>query len=167
MPDSTAGSPALRPARTADAHRLTALARAAKASWPYPPEWLDAWREELTFTSAYLEAHTVLVAERSASDGPSVVGMVSLEAGPPPELAHLWVDPAEQGTGVGRLLVQGILAEARARGWKELEVRSDPNAVGFYERFGARPIGADAAPMPGAPDRTLPVLSLPTAPSGS
>ncbi len=37
-------------------------------------------------------------------------------------------------------------------------VASDPGAETFYTRLGARRVGTDPAPMPGAPDRILPVL---------
>ena len=38
----------IRSARTAEADRLTDLARRAKASWGYPAAWLQMWKKDLT-----------------------------------------------------------------------------------------------------------------------
>jgi len=39
-------------------------------------------------------------------------------------------------------------------------VVTDPHAEPFYLRLGARRVGEIAAPMPGAPERKLPLLEL-------
>lgn len=83
------------------------------------------------------------------------------EAGPPPEIAHPWVEPDAHGQGVGRMLGQRAVAEAARRGWTALEIVSDPHAAVFYARMGAVPAGSVPAPMQGAPDRTLPRLRPP------
>jgi len=54
--------------------------------------------------------------------------------------------------------VRGVLEAAAGLGSNGVIVVSDPHAQGFYERLGARPTGSVTAPMPGTPDRTLPVL---------
>lgn len=73
---------------------------------------------------------------------------------------HMWVRPGEIGRGVGRALVRDALDRAREGGAVGLEIESDPYAEGFYLRLGAKTVGAVPAPMPGAPDRTLPRLRL-------
>jgi GNAT superfamily N-acetyltransferase len=143
----------VRTARPEDAERLSAIARDAKASWGYPEEWLDRWRDELTFTPAYLEDHQTWVAET----GGVAVGVIALE----PSLAgmtidRLWVDPGAQGRGVGRALVAHALATAGAEG--TVDVLSDPHAEAFYLKLGFRRAGELPAPMPAAPDRILPRL---------
>jgi predicted N-acetyltransferase YhbS len=140
-----------------DAPELSNLAARAKARWGYPPDWLHAWRDELTITPAYLSQNQVLVAQA----GGEVIGTCALEDhGSSWALEHVWVEPAKHGAGVGRALVQRALAEARARRPGVVTVKSDPNAVGFYLRLGARQIGVAPAPMPSAPDRVLTLLEF-------
>lgn len=146
---------AIRPARATDAPELTALARAAKASWDYPEDWLREWEPQLTFSPNYIRAHTVFV----ATEGDQPVGVVALEATAEPEIAHLWVAPESQGRGVGRRLLTHAVETARSRGWASLRIESDPNAVPFYESVGAVQVSEVAAPVCGT-DRVLPVLRL-------
>jgi predicted N-acetyltransferase YhbS len=50
------------------------------------------------------------------------------------------------------------LREAAMVGLPSVRVVSDPFAEEFYSRLGAERCGQVPAPMPGAPDRTMPVL---------
>jgi ribosomal protein S18 acetylase RimI-like enzyme len=157
--DAEAGV-AFRHGTALDASELTQLARDAKAHWGYPPEWLAEWGDDLALTPDYIASHQVFVAESVDED--AVVGVCALaEHGDHWQLEHVWVAPASQRRGVGRALVDQALSVARARR-PDLTVRvhADPNAVGFYERLGARRIGRIEAPMPGAPSRDLPVLEF-------
>ncbi len=49
---------------------------------------------------------------------------------------HFAVDPACQGTGVGRRLMAATLASADAKGVTTLHLTASLTAVGFYEAFG-------------------------------
>jgi GNAT superfamily N-acetyltransferase len=147
----------LRRAAATDSAALTQLARAAKASWDYPAEWLAAWEPELELTADYIRDHNVMVAEIAGA----AVGVIGTGVGPHgPEIGHLWVAPDTQGAGVGRTLLEHAIAFARQQGWSALRIESDPFARPFYEHFGARYVGDLAAPVCGTP-RTLPILSLP------
>lgn len=148
----------IRRADADDAGTLTAIARAAKATWDYPAAWIEFWRGELTLTPEYLAAHRVFAAD---ADG-ATLGVYALEHhGDHWSLAHVWVAPAAQGLGVGRALVTHALDVARATAPElPMRVESDPNAVDFYVRLGARVIGEVPAPMPDAPSRTLPLLEF-------
>ena len=149
--------PFIRPGTSGDAARLTSLARRAKAHWGYPGAWLAAWETQLTIEPAYVTRHTVLVAEINGS----LAGMCALEdRGEAWSLEHLWVEPEFLGRGVGRALVERALALARAVHPGPVAAEADPNAAGFYRRLGARQVGAVPAPMPGAPDRVLPVFTF-------
>ena len=75
-------------------------------------------------------------------------------------LEHVWVDPEYQRRGIGRLVVERALDEARSLGHARVEVQSDPHAEAFYLRLGARRIGAVPAPMPGDSARVLPLLEF-------
>jgi len=148
----------IRPARVDEAEELTRLARQAKAAWGYPDAWLQEWAPRLSFSAAYLAVHAVFVA---ASEG-EPIGVIALEDEDEPEIAHLWVQPARHGAGVGRALVRRAMEYARQRGWASLRVETDPHAQAFYERMGAVRVGTVPAPVAGL-DRQLPVLRLPVA----
>jgi len=143
----------IRRAVSADSERANQLARTAKAHWGYPAEWLAAWDADLNITSADIERHRTFV----ASIGEAVVGICQIqESDQHAFLEHVWVDPSWHGQGIGRALVE----HARAAAPGVLTVVSDPHAELFYLRLGARRVGEVAAPMPGAPERKLPLLEL-------
>lgn len=148
---------AIRRAVPAEAGRLTALARAAKGHWGYPPDWLAAWADELAITPEYVAEHRVFVAEEAGA----LLGVSSIEDhGDHWMLENVWVDPGQQGRGVGKALVRCALEAAFAVRPGVVKLIADPHAAGFYERLGARRTGARPAPMPGAPERELPLFEI-------
>lgn len=74
--------------------------------------------------------------------GDQVVGTVRIlpaEYGGEPgawQLRSMAVDPAYQGRGIGRLLIDAIVAEARSRGIPLLWAKARTSALGFYEKAG-------------------------------
>jgi GNAT superfamily N-acetyltransferase len=58
------------------------------------------------------------------------------------ELYDLYVIPAWRGQGVGRVLVEQLMAQAT----RPLYLACLPTAVGFYQRFGFVPIGSETLP---------------------
>ena len=143
----------IRRATPSDSERATELARAAKAHWKYPADWLASWHADLAITAEMIDRHPTFV----ASLGDRVVGVCQLqEADERVMLEHVWVDPEVHGRGVGRALVE----HARNFAPGVMMVVADPNALGFYIKLGARRVGDVAGPMPGAPDRTLPLLEI-------
>ena len=143
----------IRRATSTDAERATELARIAKAHWGYPPEWLAAWRDDLAITAEDIQKHRTFVA--SLDD--IVVGVCQLQEGEVGALLeHVWVDPAAHGRGVGRALVLHARAESKG----VLAVVADPNAERFYIKLGAKRVAHVNAPMPGAPERKLPLLEF-------
>ena len=120
----------------------SALSRIDRATWsdlssPAPPP-----EAAKPFFSLRTRPEDVLVAER---DG-TIVGWAKIEHPTPfPSTDHVWtitglaVDPAAQGAGVGRALVEALADEARARGARRLTLRVfAPNEVArrLYERCG-------------------------------
>lgn len=139
----------------ADAEAATTIARRAKASWPYPPAWLDVWREELTLSPTDFRDHIGHMAELRGVP----VGVCLLEAHPGYwELSHLWVDPDAQRRGVGRALLEVVGRYLREHEIGACRIHSDPYAESFYLRLGAQRIGEIPSPMEGAPDRVLPLM---------
>lgn len=157
MTTATRPSWSLRRAVPADAERLTSLACLAKGHWGYPPEWMAAWEAELTITPEYLAEHRLFVAE----EGDALLGVSGIEDhGDHWVLEHLWVNPGQQGRGLGQALVRAALDAARAVRPGVVRLVADPHAAGFYERIGARRTGTLPAPMPGAPERELPLFEI-------
>ncbi len=146
----------IRRAQPGDAHEASRVARAAKAHWGYSQALLDAWEPQLRFTSAYIAQHVVFVAE----DEGLVVGVCALEEyGTHRDLAHLWVHPMAQHSGLGSALLRRAMEESAGRDGP-LRVESDPNAAGFYARAGAVRVGDVPAAVPGEPSRTLPLFEF-------
>ncbi len=149
------GAPLLRPARAAEAERLSAIAHAAKAALGYPPALIVAWREELTIEPELLQRHTVWVLECEGA----VRGFFSIHAaGNGAVLAHLWVDPPAQRRGFGSMLLRKALQLASVNRLDWLEVDAEPNAEAFYRRHGLHKVGEIAAPIPGDERRVRPQL---------
>jgi ribosomal protein S18 acetylase RimI-like enzyme len=147
----------IRRATSDDSERATELARMAKAHWGYPSDWLKAWEDDLIVTSEGIARHATFVA---SLDG-EVVGVCQLQQSDDHAmLEHVWVDPSCHRRGVGRALVEHARAQARG----VIAIVADPNAEEFYVKLGARKVGAVAAPMPGAPDRALPLMEMESAP---
>ena len=152
MPDVT-----IRPGTAADAAAATAIARSAKASWNYPADWLERWTSALTIDPEALLPDRSLVAIRDEHlVGVCVLGWQE-DSG---TLEHLWVDPAQQRRGIGQALMRRALGLAARAGRRRVTIESDPFAAPFYQALGARRIGETPAPMPGAPDRVLPLYEL-------
>jgi predicted N-acetyltransferase YhbS len=147
----------IRRAEPQDAATLTAIARAAKAAWGYPADWMAEWLPELTFTREYVSANEVFVA--TIDDEPVGVAVLHLSADGG-SLEHVWIAPAHQGCGIGGRLVRRALSAATAHGLRTLTVASDPHAEAFYLKLGAQRTGSEPAPMPGSPERFLPVLEF-------
>jgi ribosomal protein S18 acetylase RimI-like enzyme len=128
----------VRPARADDADRLLAIDRAtwSRESSPAPAPSQGPFFNERT------QPENVLVAEL---DG-DVAGWGKIDH--PTELAsseHVWhvfglaVDPAFEGRGVGRALMEALMAMARERGGSRMTLRvfaTNPRALRLYERLG-------------------------------
>jgi GNAT superfamily N-acetyltransferase len=134
--------PTLRPARPSEAERLTELVWASKRHWGYPDSLMELWRDQLRITPQTLQEREALVAEQAGR----VVGMAALvDRGSEAELTDLWVEPAQIGSGLGRVLFEHAVGLARHRRAETLVAVSDPNAEGFYLRMGARREGTVAS----------------------
>ena len=146
----------IRQASTDEAELLTKIALDAKRYWGYPEHWIQHWEADLTISPEFVRANHVYVAE---ADG-EVRGFYALcVTGAKAELEHMWVTPACIGTGVGKELFLDAMERAAALDVRDVELTSDPNAAGFYERMGARQIGETDSPIDDLP-RKLPRLKI-------
>ncbi|MCX4786737.1 MULTISPECIES: GNAT family N-acetyltransferase [unclassified Streptomyces] len=143
----------VRPARRSEAGELTELALASKAHWGYDEAFLAACRDELTLHPADIDRRRTTVAEQ---DG-RVLGFTTLEGAPPEgALGMMFVAPDALGRGIGRLLFEHTMTQARRLGFARLTIDADPNAEPFYLAMGAVRIGA--TPSGSIPGRELPLL---------
>jgi len=141
-------------ARPDDAATLTEIAFAAKQYWGYPMSWTESWRDVLTVLPEFIAGHETY----AAIDEGRAVGFYALGfKGERIDLLHLWVLPEAMGRGVGRALFSHALERATDLGFLELEIESDPNAEGFYQRLGAHRVGTSIKDLAGH-KRELPIL---------
>jgi len=143
-------------ARAEHAEILTEIALAAKRHWGYPERWMEIWTPSLTMTPAYIAHHETWMA--SLDEKPAAFYSLKQDA----EawwLDNLWVRPDAMGQGIGALLVSHARMRARRAGASVLRVESDPHAVGFYVKMGARRVGECQSDVDGQL-RVLPILEI-------
>jgi GNAT superfamily N-acetyltransferase len=146
----------VRLARPEEAVLLTELAMRAKASWGYDAAFMEQCRAELTLTADTIGVWTVWVAEH---DG-RLAGMIALAAaGASAELEDFMVEPRFQGAGVGRALMETLLAECRRLGLTSVGLDADPNAEAIYHKLGFSTVGR--SPSRSIPGRMLPRMVRP------
>ena len=132
------------------------MAQEAKRHWGYPELWLKRWEADLTITPEYIAANHVFAAE---DDGRLVGFYALLTSGGKGELDHMWVAPDMMGTGVGKALFVHAMRSAKGLNLSEVEILSDPNAEGFYQKMGAYRTGDSVSEVDGQP-RVLPRLTI-------
>ena len=123
----------IRRASSDEAAALSQIAHDAKRHWGYPEHWLKHWRDDLTISPDFIAANQVYVA---ASEGELLGFYALIIRKEKAELDHLWVAPAHIGTGVGKQLFLHAMQYAGRRNVAAVEILSDPNAEGFYQKIG-------------------------------
>ena len=127
---------------------LTRIALDAKRYWGYPEHWIRHWESDLTILPEFISHNQVYVAEQAGE----IQGFYALCINPTKaELEHMWVAPAHIGTGVGKELFLHAMENATSMSVREVQISSDPNAAGFYERMGARKVGEVDSEIDGQP----------------
>lgn len=155
----------IRSAVLADAARLTEIAFAAKRHWNYPEHYIERWKDELTITEGYISDNIVRcisIANRPVGFYSLVVqhrqatfGEIEMEAGP--WLDHMFLVPELHCQGLGTAFFGDLRAIlAKEFPGQPLRIFVDPNAVGFYERMGAKFERRSASSIPG---REIPVFT--------
>jgi GNAT superfamily N-acetyltransferase len=144
----------LRPAELRDVERLRQITIAAKAHWGHDLDWVERWVADGDFPGRAVQRDQAFLVE---VDG-VVAGWSAVEQrGEVAWLEDLWVDPPYMRRGVGTALFQDAVARAAAAGASRLEWEADLDAVGFYERMGARYLRDSAVTELG---RVLPIMTV-------
>ncbi len=128
----------VRPAQSCDAPALTDLAARSEAHWGCDAAFMDAFRQLYRITEAFIAEHTVFVAEEVGR----VLGFYALvddgdgdDEGV--ELEYLYLDPAQLGRGLGRILWEHMVAHCRANGVERIHLVCGPEPKAFYLKMGA------------------------------
>ena len=145
---------ALRPAHPSDCPALSALCLRSKGYWGYDAAFLDACREELTIRPDDIANHLIVAEHDGEIAGVAQVGWVDQDA----DIYLLFIDPPFIGKGLGRVLFDWCVDEARRMGAERLLIDADPGAEPFYARMGAKRIGE--RPSASIPGRVLPHLAV-------
>jgi GNAT superfamily N-acetyltransferase len=147
----------IRRAQASDAGALSALCRAAKGYWGYPPEWLEAWASVLRISPRAIREEEIFWA--TLDDRGVCAGFFGFRReGSRWHLEHFWLAPEHIGRGLGRALFADALREARRLGISRFQIKADPNAEGFYLRMGAQRVGEERYVLLGKFPRVLPLL---------
>ena len=144
------------PVKPEQADELTRIAFAAKAHWGYPKRWMEIWAPELTFRPEYFMENE----SWAAIDGEKPIAFYTLQdKNGNAWIENLWVLPEFIGKGIGKMLFQHAVELARQREYKILQLESDPNAIGFYQKMGMQKIGERRYELEGQ-SRSLPTMEM-------
>ncbi|MGF9905663.1 GNAT family N-acetyltransferase [Brevibacillus porteri] len=147
----------IRRAKGHEASELSELAYRSKAYWGYSDEFMEACRDDLTLSPAYIEKHEVYVLE----DDGSIKGFMSLEKDAKQEqwlLGFLFMEPEAVGKGYGKALWQHMVEVAQKLNIPVINIHSDPYAEPFYLSRGAKRVGEIVSTV--FPGRILPLLEV-------
>ena len=134
----------LQPATNVDLDDVRGLLREYAASLAFPLDFQEFDREVAELPGAYTPPTGALLAARMSGEAVACVALRALSA-EICELKRLYVRPAARGNGLGRLLVDAALAEARRLGYRRVRLDTLPGmetAQALYERLGFREIEA-------------------------
>jgi GNAT superfamily N-acetyltransferase len=133
-----------------DAARLREIAYAAKAHWGFDTRLVREWADSLDVD----DGRILLVEEQ---EGVALAWASLIPQGDVCVLEDLWVEPRSMGRGLGARLFRRAEERAHELGAARLEWEAEPNAVGFYEKMGARYL-RDSEPSEWG--RILPVMGV-------
>jgi GNAT superfamily N-acetyltransferase len=142
----------IREAKASEADQLTDLAKRSKAHWGYPQELIEKWHSELVVTPELIMSSISLVVE---VDG-QIKGFWCRTPKEGLSEGRYFIDPDSIRLGYGKLLWDAVIVKAKELKLKYLTWESDPNAVGFYLKMGARQIGTTNSNI--VPGRVIPIM---------
>lgn len=136
-------APVIRRAEPRDAEALSAVAARSEAHWGCDDAFMETFRRLYRITETFIARNQVFVVEV----GGAVRGFYALSGS---ELEYLYLEPAEIGKGLGRLLWDHMLAVCRSTGIRKIHLVCGPQPKPFYLRMGAEEAGeVDSLVTPG------------------
>ena len=144
----------VRDANPEDATALEALQRRSAAVWDEDRSHLAAAPDAIAPPHRAIAERRVRVAVDAAGQRLGFSVVLPVEDGSC-ELDDLFVEPDAMGLGIGRRLVEDVVARATAAGATRVTVIANARAVGFYERLGFRITGEAATRFGRAPRMAL------------
>jgi len=137
---------------------ISLLALRSKTHWGYSKEFMEACKNELTYTKEMIESEEYLFYLKESKN--AIAGFYVLKKlnSNEAELEALFLDPLFIRKGFGKELFNHAKLKALDFGVNTLVIQSDPYAQDFYERAGAKLISKkESGSIPG---RYLPILTL-------
>lgn len=155
----------IRPALKKEADLLSEIMFVSKFYWDYPEEYKIWWKEELTIKPEMLEQQDFYVAEIANEIAGFYSTIENAEDYYVGALLHpkgLWLEnmfihPKWIGKGIGNQMMHHLLTRCKENGIEKFCFYADPNATGFYEKYGGQMIGAYPSSIP---ERLLPLYEL-------
>ena len=143
----------LHPASSTDIDDVRGLLREYAESLGFPLDFQDFDRELAGLPGDYTPPRGALLVAKTPAETVACVALRPLAPGIC-ELKRLYVRPTARGGGLGRLLAEAALAEARRLGYRRVRLDTIPSmeaAQALYERLGFREIPPyNANPLAGA-----------------
>lgn len=131
----------IRPACPSEDTALSKLAIRSKAYWGYDQNFIDACRDELTYTALKIESpkFDFQVGEVASN----IVAFYALEIidSEYAELEAMFVSPEFIRRGIGACLLEHIKLRSQEKALGRVVIQADEFAAPFYQAMGAAPIG--------------------------
>ena len=133
-------------AAKADIGELRAIAHGAEAHWGYDQAFMEKFDRVFNITPGFLVDNTV----RVGKIGGKVIAFWGIKGqGMGAELEYLYVSPQHLGEGIGKSIWLDLVEWCRENQVKELTFVTSEQAVGFYEKMGARRCGEAVSEIDG------------------
>ena len=148
----------IRLVKTDEVDSISQLALVSKAHWGYSKEFMEACKDELSYTKEMIENEEYVFYLKESNN--TILGFYVLKKlnSDEVELEALFLEPMFIKKGFGQELLNHAKETAINFGIKSMHIQADPYAQDFYEKAGAKLISKkESGSIPG---RYLPLLKL-------
>ncbi|WP_255493633.1 GNAT family N-acetyltransferase [Myroides sp. WP-1] len=121
-----------------DCELLTQTAKKAKQFWGYSDALMEKWQDDLAITPTSFLDRSIY---KCYVDSDFIGFFVLKDMNGYAELDGLWILPEYHGKGYGRSMIEKAKAVSVEKKYRYIELYSDPNADGFYQRCKAQLVG--------------------------
>jgi len=133
----------IRKAVPDEAAELTQLALRSKAMWGYNDSFMIKCLKSIKLEPEAINQNETMALTRAGN----IIGFYLLSSLTTinAELEYLYVEPDFTRLGFGGILFEHARDTAKLQGYSSLFVQSDPNAVGFFDKMGAKILGRESS----------------------